>query len=134
MGDGIMAVFGTPKLLDNPCREAFETAREMLGFVAELNARLAAEGQAPIDIGIGLNAGEALCGHVGSPDRHEYSAIGDVTNVASRLQSLTKEHGYRVLVSAAVSEFLQRSDLEPLGAVPVKGHSPVELFGYSEVQ
>jgi class 3 adenylate cyclase len=134
MGDGIMAVFGTPKLLDNPCREAFETAREMLGFVAELNARLAAEGQAPIDIGIGLNAGEALCGHVGSPDRHEYSAIGDVTNVASRLQSLTKEHGYRVLVSAAVAEFLQRSDLEPLGAVPVKGHSPVELFGYSEVQ
>lgn len=133
MGDGIMAVFGTPKPLDNPCREAFETGREMLAFVAELNASLAAEGQAPIDIGIGLNAGEALVGHVGSPDRHEYSAIGDVTNVASRLQSLTKEHGYRLLLSAAVAEFLQRSDLAPLGAAPVKGHSPVELFGYSKV-
>jgi adenylate cyclase len=134
MGDGVMIAFGTPKPLENPCREAFATALEMLAFVVELNASLAAEGAAPIDIGIGLNAGEALCGHVGARERHEYSAIGDVTNVASRLQSLTKEQGYRVLVSAAVAEFLQRSDLAPLGAVPVKGHSPVELFGYSRTQ
>ncbi len=134
MGDGIMVAFGTPKVLDNPCREAFACAREMLDFVQELSASLAAEGAAPIAIGIGLNAGEALCGHVGSPERHEYSAIGDVTNVASRLQSLTKEQGYRVLVSAAVAELLpERPQLAPLGAVSVKGHSPVELYGYSKV-
>jgi len=108
---------------------------QVLGFVRELNASLAAEGAAPIEIGIGLNAGEALCGHVGSPERHEYSAIGDVTNVASRLQSLTKEHGYRMLLSNAVAELLkERAQLAPLGPVPVKGHSPVDLFGYSEVQ
>jgi adenylate cyclase len=130
MGDGIMAVFGTPKALDNPCRAAFATAEDMLAFVAELNAALAAEGAAPIDVGIGLNCGEALCGHVGSPERHEYSAIGDVTNVASRLQSLTKEHGCRVLLSAAVAEFLQRPDLKPLGALAVRGRAPVDAFGY----
>jgi class 3 adenylate cyclase len=130
MGDGIMVAFGTPQPLGNPCQAAFDTAVEMLAFVAELSARLAAEGAAPIDIGIGLNAGEALCGHIGSPERHEYSAIGDVTNVASRLQTLTKEHGYRILVSKAVAELLERKDLAPLGAVPVKGHAPVEVFGY----
>jgi len=67
-------------------------------------------------------------------ERHEYSAIGDVTNVASRLQSLTKEHGYRVLVSAAVAELLKRPDLVPLGAAQIRGHSPVEVFGYSKTQ
>jgi adenylate cyclase len=132
MGDGIMTVFGTPQPLDNPCQAAFDTARDMLAFVAELNRALAAEGAAPIEIGIGLNAGEALCGHVGSRERHEYSAIGDVTNVASRLQSLTKEHGYRILTARAVAESLaERSELAPLGMAPVKGHAPVELFGYS---
>jgi class 3 adenylate cyclase len=134
MGDGVMIAFGTPQPLQNPCRAAFETALEMLAFVAELNRSLAAEGSPPIDIGIGLNAGEALCGHVGARERHEYSAIGDVTNVASRLQSLTKEQGYRILVSAAVAELLQRPDLAPLGAVPVRGHSPVEVFGYSQTK
>jgi len=133
MGDGVMVVFGNPKPLDNPCREAFETAREMLAFVAELSASLVAEKAAPIDIGIGLNAGEALCGHVGSSERHEYSAIGDVTNVASRLQSLTKEQGYRIVVSAEVAKFLQPNDLKPLGALAIRGHAPVDAFGYSEV-
>lgn len=122
MGDGIMTAFGTPKPLDNPCQAAFDTARDMLAVAAELQ----------IEIGIGLNAGEALCGHVGSRERHEYSAIGDVTNVASRLQSLTKEHGYRILAARAVAESLaERSELAPLGMAPVKGHAPVELFGYS---
>lgn len=133
MGDGIMVVFGNPKPLDNPCREAFETAREMLAFVTELNASLAAEKAAPIDIGIGLNAGEALCGHVGSSERHEYSAIGDVTNVASRLQSLTKEQGFRVLASAEVAKSLQEKGLRPLGALAIRGHAPVEAFGYGEI-
>jgi adenylate cyclase len=132
MGDGIMTVFGTPQPLENPCQAAFDTARDMLAFVEELNRSLAAEGAAPIQIGIGLNAGEALCGHVGSRERHEYSAIGDVTNVASRLQGLTKEHGYRILAARPVAESLaQRTELAALGMAAVKGHAPVELFGYS---
>ena len=121
MGDGLMAVFGSPKPLDNPCRAGFETARALLRHAAGLK----------LDIGIGLNAGEALVGHVGSPARHEYSAIGDVTNVASRLQGLTKEAGYRLLLARSVAERLESLDsLTSLGALAVKGHSPVEAFGY----
>ncbi|HKA42865.1 MAG TPA: adenylate/guanylate cyclase domain-containing protein [Burkholderiales bacterium] len=134
MGDGIMAVFGAPKPLDNPCREAFEAARAMLAFVAELNRELVAEGEPSLDIGIGLNAGEAVVGHVGSSSRHDYSAIGDVTNVASRLEGLTKETGYHVVLSKVVAERLGRlADLAPLGPMALKGHTPVEAFGYDKV-
>jgi adenylate cyclase len=123
MGDGMMAVFGTPKPLDNPCRAGFEAARAMLAHAASLD----------IDIGIGLNAGEALVGHVGASARHEYSAIGDVTNVASRLQGLTKEAGYRLLLSRAVVERMGAAEaLAPLGALQVRGHSPVDAFGYDQ--
>jgi class 3 adenylate cyclase len=131
MGDGIMAVFGAPKPLENPCLEAFEAARAMLAFVTELNTQLRAEGESPMDIGIGLHAGEAVIGHVGSAARHDYTAIGDVTNVASRLESLTKEAGYRIVVSRAAAERLPAgSRLDHIGPMAIKGHSPVDVFGH----
>jgi len=134
MGDGIMAVFGAPKPLDNPCREAFETARGMLALVAQLNDQLRAEGELPVEIGIGLNAGEAVTGHVGSSTRHDYTAIGDVTNVASRVEGLTKEAGYHVVVTRAVADLLgQETGLVPLGPMAIKGHTPVEVHGYDKV-
>lgn len=133
MGDGILAVFGAPKPLANPCREAFEAARGMLEYVVELNVQLKAEGEATMDIGIGLHAGEAVIGHVGSSTRHDYTAIGDVTNVASRLESLTKEAGYRVVVSRAVADLLGGGHgLAPLGPMAIKGHTPVEVYGYDK--
>jgi class 3 adenylate cyclase len=133
MGDGVMAVFGAPKPLENPCREAFETARGMLKFVEELNVQFRAEGVAPVDIGVGLHAGEAVIGHVGASSRHDYTAIGDVTNVASRLESLTMEAGYRVVVSKAVAEQVGgAASLERLGPMAIKGHSPVEVYGYEK--
>jgi len=134
MGDGIMAVFGAPKPMEHPCREAFETARAMLGFVTELNREFLAEGVAAVEIGIGLNAGEAVVGHIGSSTRHDYSAIGDVTNVASRVEGLTKEAGYRIVVTRAVADLLgKQAELAPLGAMAIKGHTPVEVYGYAEV-
>jgi len=133
MGDGIMAVFGAPKPLENPCRDAFDAARAMLKFVAELNGQFQAEGEAPMEIGIGLHAGEAVLGHVGSSSRHDYTAIGDVTNVASRLESLTKEAGYRVVVSRVVAEQLgDQQQLAFLGPMAIKGHSPVEVYGHDK--
>jgi len=133
MGDGVMAVFGAPKSLDNPCQEAFEAGRDILRHVVQLNAQPEVKGEVPIEIGIGLNVGEALVGHVGSAARHEYSAIGDVTNVAARLQGLSAERGYRMLVSKAVADRLDGVEgLVSLGPVALKGHSAVEVFGYDE--
>jgi len=131
MGDGIMAVFGAPQAMPNPSEAGFRTAVRMLEGVREFNHELQAEGIAPIAIGVGLHLGEAVIGHVGSRTRHDYTAIGDVTNVASRLESATKEAGYRVVLSREVAEHLpDRSRIVHLGPVSIKGHTPVESYGY----
>jgi class 3 adenylate cyclase/CHASE2 domain-containing sensor protein len=131
IGDGIMAFFGAPAPRTNAAQDAFACAREMLTRLDRLNETLAAEGIEPIRIGIGLHRGEVLVGHIGSETRHEYSAIGDPVNVASRLESLTKEVGYPIVVSHEVAEKLaSRDGLVELGAHAIKGHTPVAVFGY----
>ena len=133
MGDGIMAVFGAPNTMDNPCAAAFDAGCRMLEQVERFNAECRERGEAPIDIGVGLQAGEAVVGHVGSAARHDYTAIGDVTNVASRLEGLTKEAGYRLVCSGEVAARLpQRDALVHLGPMAIKGHTPVEVYGYGK--
>ncbi|MCX7137106.1 MAG: adenylate/guanylate cyclase domain-containing protein [Proteobacteria bacterium] len=134
MGDGIMAVFGVPQPTPNPCAAAFDATRAMLDSLRKLNAGLAAKGEIPLEIGVGLHAGEGVAGHIGAATRHEYSVIGDVTNVASRLEGLTKEVGYHLVCSHAVVDRLENRDgLVPLGARPIKGHSALEVFGYDRI-
>jgi len=134
LGDGVMVVFGAPQVLANPCEAAWRTAREMLDHVEVVNARLRDQGHEPIEIGIGLHAGEAVVGHIGARERHEYAAIGDVTNVAARLQAATKDTGYALVVSGEVAAHLGPSaSLAPLGALPLRGHSPVVAFGHGAV-
>ena len=134
MGDGIMAAFGAAKPLPNPCQSAYDAARELVGNVAALNREICAEGQKPIDIGIGLHAGMAVVGHIGSRDRHDYSAVGDVTNVASRLESVTKEAGYQMIVSSEVARMLKHDpELVSLGPVGIRGHSPMQAYGRGQV-
>jgi len=133
MGDGIMAVFGAPQALDNPCEAAFASGREMLQFVSGLNARLQAQGAGGIEIGVGINAGIAVCGHIGSAARNEYTATGDVTNLASRLESLTKTLGYRLVLTRETAGHLTSKDgLEPIGLTPIPGRSAAELMGYDK--
>jgi class 3 adenylate cyclase len=131
LGDGVMAFFGAPQPLDNPGAAANAAAREMLARLERLNSELAAEGHEPIRIGVGLHAGEAVVGHIGSAARHEYTAIGDTVNVASRLEGLTKDVGFPLVASRAVVDALQdRSGWESLGARQLKGHTPVEVYGW----
>jgi len=133
MGDGIMAMFGAPNTLENSSQAAFEAGCDMLRYVGEFNQRMA-PGEQPVEIGVGLHAGEAVVGHVGSSTRHDYTAIGDVTNVASRLEGLTKEAGFRLVCSTTVAERLaQRSVLTHLGPMAIKGHTPVDVYGYDRV-
>lgn len=131
MGDGIMAFFGAPQPRDNPCADAFAAARTMLAALAEFNRELAHEGRAPLAIGIGLNYGAAVVGYIGAADRHEYTAIGDAVNTASRIEGLTKEAGYPLLASRTVQERLpQQEGFVPLGELAVKGRAAVEVFGW----
>lgn len=131
MGDGIMAIFGAPKRLRNPCEAALAAAKGMQNEVISLNEILVKEGSAPIEIGVGLHAGEAVIGQVGSSGRHDYTAIGDVTNVASRLEGVTKDVGFQIVCSKEVYEALESNgDLVSVGSQAIKGHTPVQAYGW----
>lgn len=134
IGDGMMAFFGAPNHLDCPEANAINAAQEMLTRLKLINASMQSRGIEPIDIGIGLHAGEAVIGHVGSVSRHEYTAIGDVVNTASRLEGLTKELKYPIICSAEVAKVVEYSyGLTNLGDYAVKGRSAVHVYGCNSV-
>ena len=101
MGDGIMAVFGAPLEQDDHADRALRAAREMLGpRLDRFNEWLAEQGHDHrFAMGVGLNSGPVMAGNVGSEQRVEYTAIGDTTNTASRLESMTKGCGTMLFVS-----------------------------------
>ena len=121
LGDGFMAVFGAP--LDDPhaARHAVAAARDIL---AEIEGRGLHSGAWPLRVGIGLHAGPAVIGTVGSPRRKEFTAIGDTVNLAARLEQLNKEVGSQLLVSDAVVGALDeaRGAATALGELAIKGY------------
>ena len=90
IGDGMMVLFGAPRPLPDACGNSVQCAWEMMQALHVLNEEFAAEGLPPLKIGIGINYGKVVVGNIGSTERHNYSAIGDAVNVASRLEGLTK--------------------------------------------
>jgi adenylate cyclase len=134
LGDGLMALFGPWTGRSDHADAAVAAGREMLRRVERLNARLAAEGEPRLVIGIGIHTGRAVVGSIGSPHRMEYTAIGDTVNVASRVESLTKVVGEPLLLTEATRRAL-RVPL-PLASLPpqrVKGHhTPVEVLRLAE--
>jgi adenylate cyclase len=133
IGDAVMAVFGAPLADRLHPDHAVQAALDMLSALEKLNRQWAEEGIAPFQIGIGLHSGEAVVGNVGSPERLDYTAIGDVVNTASRLESMTKELGCSLLVSEETRRRLRpelASKLAGLGQVRLKGKERlVEVFG-----
>jgi len=134
MGDGIMAFFGAPNRLDNPSLHAFRAAVDMLDGLQELNKELESEGEETIRIGIGLHVGEVVVGQLGSSKRSEYTAIGDTVNTASRIEGLTKSMNIALLFSQDVYEEINdqfgKAQWIELGEVPIRGRSPLFLYGY----
>ena len=128
LGDGFMATFGAPLATGRDCGNALVAARELL---AGIRALAEAGRIPPITIGVGLHAGEAVCGNVGSALRKQYSITGNVVILASRIEQLNKDYGSQILVSgevlAAAGEQARRP--EPLGAVQVKGRAEsIEIY------
>jgi adenylate cyclase len=130
-GDGIMCFFGAPQPTGNPCRQGLRAAAKMLAELDQLNRELTARALPALRIGISLAYGEAIVGRIGAPERHEYTAIGDVANVSARLESMTKELGYPVLLTGqVVAELLEDETFEDLGQREIRGHEPVQVFGW----
>jgi adenylate cyclase len=130
VGDMVMALFGAP--LDDPrhADHAVEAALDMIAALGELNTQWKSEGRAELDIGIGINTGPMIAGNIGSEAIMSYTVIGDAVNLGSRLESLNKEYGTRIIISDATRERLSRPyRLRPLGDVVVKGKTqPVAIY------
>ena len=99
IGDAIMAGFGVPVAHEDDTDRAVRAAIGMISELRRWNAQRAAEGRAPIDIGVGLNTDAIVAGNIGSKKRMDYTMIGDGVNLASRLESACKQYGAHILVS-----------------------------------
>ena len=122
VGDMVMALYGAPLDDADHADHAVQTALAMVAELERLNEEWARSGRPPMDIGIGINSGEMIAGNIGAEAIRSYTVIGDNVNLGSRLESLNKDYGTRIIVSQFTVERLkQRYDLQPLGAVRVKG-------------
>ena len=134
LGDGFMALFGAGGATEAHADEALHAAQEMLVRLRALNELFAARGEESLAIGIGLNTGPAIVGSIGSPERLEFTAIGNSVNLASRIESLTKVVGETVVLSEATRLALQRpAKLKALPPQRVKGvDQPLTVWSLEE--
>ncbi|HZT89898.1 MAG TPA: adenylate/guanylate cyclase domain-containing protein [Stellaceae bacterium] len=102
IGDGIMALFGIEGSAEAGCRDALAAARAMSDRLVELNASLHDELERPLRIGIGIHVGHVIVGEMGYGGAASLTAIGDAVNIASRLETLTKEYDCELVVSQDV--------------------------------
>jgi len=122
VGDMVMALFGAPLSDPQHADHAVEAALDMVAELGELNRKWKAEGRPELDIGIGINTGPMIAGNIGSDAIMSYTVIGDAVNLGSRLESLNKQYGTRIIISDATRQQLTGNYLfRPLGDVVVKG-------------
>lgn len=125
-GDGMMAIFGAPRELAHKERAAVEAGREIVAAVAALavgGAQQEAAGPTSLSVGVGIATGEAFVGNVQAVDRMIWTAIGNTTNLAARLQSLTRDLDAALVIDrttweraeAAAADFEKRSEVSIRG-------------------
>ena len=135
MGDGIMALFGAPMERADDADRAVAAAREMLEVrLPRVRQMLRERGDEwNVQIGIGLNSGRVMVGNIGSNQCMAFTAIGDTTNTASRLESMTKGSGYALYLSESTYAALSRREgLHEVGEVAVRGReAPLSVWGYA---
>ena len=130
IGDGLMAIFGAPLALADPCASAVRAAKEMHEMVALFNLEPDRKGKTPIQIGVGIASGSVIAGYTGTDQRATYTCVGDTVNLAARLEAHTKAAGHAILVDGPTREALGAGvATQALGPVVFKGKTvAVEVF------
>ena len=122
IGDGVMAFWGAPALLEDHAWRACVAAMRIQRGMDALNERWRAEGTKPFRIRIGIHCDAVMVGNIGSKERMSYTVMGDGVNIASRLEGINKETGTRICVSHSVfKEAGERLCVRPIDDVTVKG-------------
>jgi class 3 adenylate cyclase len=130
IGDAVMAFWGAPQKQKNRAERACRAALAMRAALAEDNRERVRRGEAPVGIRVGIHSGEATVGNIGSPDRLNYTVIGDMVNVANRLEQLAKTllpprpDTASVLISeATLADLGPGFRTRPLGQQPIRGRA-----------
>ena len=122
IGDAVMAIFGEPIQDINHPQNAVKCACEMLKKVEQLRDKWLFEGKPKIEIGIGINTGEAFVGNIGSEKRLEYTVIGDMVNLASRIESYNKVYRTNMLISSSTYSYVSDIvDVIKIADVTIRG-------------
>jgi len=121
VGDMIMAFWGAPLDDEQQCQHAVHASLRMLEKVEALKPEFLALGLPEINIGIGLNTGPMNVGDMGSTFRRAYTVLGDAVNLGSRLESLTKFYGVKLLVSETTFEKVEGVVFRLIDHIQVKG-------------
>lgn len=137
MGDAVMAFWNAPLDDADHAINACAAALQMITHVNELNAERKAEADAtgkpflPLNVGIGVNTGEAVVGNMGSDMRFDYSVLGDAVNLASRLEGQSKTYGLPIIVGSTTARSVgDRFALAEIDLIRVKGKAePEHIFG-----
>jgi class 3 adenylate cyclase len=129
MGDAIMAIYGAPIDMPDHAERAVLAAVEMSEKMKELQAKWRSEGKREVNIGIGINTGEAVVGNIGSMERMEYTAIGDNVNLTQRLESVA-EKGQILISSGTYERVKHKVTAVMLDPIKVKGKTE-KVIAYS---
>ena len=122
IGDGVMAFWGAPALLDDHAWRSCVAAMRIQRGMDALNERWRAEGLKPLNVRMGIHSDAVLVGNIGSKERMSYTVMGDGVNIAARLEGTNKEFHTRILISHAVfKEAGERLCVRPIDDVTVKG-------------
>jgi len=121
MGDAMMAFWGAPMADPHHAAHAVNAGFEILDQVARLGPTFRANGWPELEVGIGINSGLAHVGNMGSRYRMAYTAIGDVVNLAARLETLTRVFDCPMIVGESTRRAFPAAGYRELGLVKVKG-------------
>jgi class 3 adenylate cyclase len=130
LGDALMAVFGAEGSTEEAPVQAVRAGLEMHTVLEELNGRYLVESKPVMRIGVGINTGEVMVGDVGFTGCREFAAVGDATNLAARIEKLTREFDVRVVITEWTEQAVRgHFNVRSLGSTQVKGRrAPVDLF------
>lgn len=130
IGDAIMALFGVPKSTGNDAQNAVQAGFAMLQALDLLNGDREKDGRIPFKIGIGLATGQVVAGLLGSPERMNYTVMGNSVNLSARIESLTNHYGAQLLVCSETFCSLKNSYRSRLiDKIRVKGQTkPAALY------
>lgn len=129
IGDAVMALFGIPVAREQHALDAVRTAQDLVGALRVFNREVASGYGLTVETGIGINTGDVVAGLVGSEDRLAYTAVGDETNLSSRLEGLCRHYDAQIILGEASVQELESTSPEALADLPIRELDQVRVKG-----